>query len=517
MKSDNPEKGSSCSEVLVEVRDITRRFPGVVANDKISLTIRRGEIHTVLGENGAGKTTLINILAGMIPPDEGSMFVRGHKVTLESPRAALKHGISTVYQHFALVPTLSVIENIVLGTDSGFLPDLWQAERQIQHMLGDFKMSISPWLPVQHLSIGEQQRVEIMKALFRGSEVLLLDEPTSVLAPAEVEEFFQILIRLKTRGTAILFVTHKLTEALQISDRITVLRRGKKVGELGPDELSGDSIAISQRIVELMFGSRPSQLKTRPAGRRSTRTVLTLRNVTALGDRGTPAIQDICLTLQAGEIFGIAGVDGNGQKELAEVIAGQRPVISGQVIFDNTDITNMGTSAAAKAGISYLTDDRIGEGCISSLSVAENLVLKSIDRPPFSTRSVIDRAAIDAHARRLIRAFGIQTPDPWAPAVTLSGGNLQKLLLARELALDPKVLVCNQPTHGLDIKTARFIQQILRARADAGMAILLISAELDEVLELSDRIGVMYNGRLLDVFLRDEAEKETIGRLMLSG
>lgn len=500
---------------MVEARGITKRFPGVVANDRIEFTVRRGEVHTVLGENGAGKTTLMSILSGMIQPDAGAIFIRGTKVTLTSPQDALSRGVGTVYQHFTLVPTLSVIENVILGIDSNLILDLSQAEQRLREMLDDFGIGVSPWTQARYLSIGQQQRVEIVKVLFRGPEVLLLDEPTSVLPPTEVEELFRVLIRLKAQGVAVVFITHKLEEALQVSDRITVLRAGQKVGEFGPEDLMEHPAETAQRIVNLMFGGLPSDEKISRVSGSAGEPILILRDITALGDRGTPAVRDASLEFRAGEILGIAGVDGNGQKEFGEVIAGQRQVVTGQVIIDGMNITNRGASAAAKMGIGYVTDDRMGEGCVPSLSVAENLVLKVADRSPFSNRSLLNRTAIEAYAQRLIQKYDVKASGPWVPVSTLSGGNIQKLLLAREMALNPKVLVCNKPTHGLDVKTARFVLQTLRAHADAGATVVFISSELDEILDLSDRVGVMYNGRVLDVFPRDKADRETIGRLML--
>ena len=509
---------------LVEMRGITKRFPGVVANDNISLIIRRGEIQTLLGENGAGKSTLLNILSGMIQPDEGQILIDGQAVSLTSPQVALKQGMGTVYQHFTLVPNLSVIENIILGLNADFTLNLRQSERQLQELWGDFGLSVSPQMEVQYLSIGQQQRVEIIKVLWRGSRVLLLDEPTSVLTPLEVKELFEILGSLKAKGVAVLFITHKLEEALAISDRITVLRQGRWVGELEPAELNQQNrAAISQRIVEMMFGESTSLSLGSPDATHFQsashlipgRTVCILNEVTALNDRGTPAVRDVTLQLQAGEIFGVAGVDSNGQKELAEVIAGQRRVSRGQVIVDGVNITNRGTSAAEKVGIGYVTDDRLGEGCVPSLSVAENLVMKVVNQPPFSSWTLLNRTAIAAHAHRLIQQFNIKTPGPEVRVGTLSGGNMQKLLLARELALKPKVLICNKPTQGLDVLTAQFVLRTLQEQAEQGLAVILISAELDELLALSDRIGVMYNGRMLDIIPRDKADRETIGRLML--
>jgi simple sugar transport system ATP-binding protein len=515
---------------LVELGGLTKRFPGVVANDQISLVIRGGEIQTILGENGAGKTTLINILSGMLQPDEGQILLRGQEVKLASPQEALKRGIGTVYQHFTLVPNLSVIENIILGAGNGVLLDLRRAEQQLRQMLGDFGWVVSPQLEVQHLSLGQQQRVEIIKALFRGSQVLLLDEPTSVLTPLEVNELFEMLRRLKAKGVAVVFITHKLDEALALSDRVTVLRQGRCVGQLGPEELSQqDRVAITERIVGMMFGRSvplppPSGTGATPSPQGSERSashlpskspVCVLDEVTALGDRGTIAVRGVHLRLHPGEIFGIAGVDGNGQKELAEVIAGQRAVVKGEVIFEGVNITNQGTSAPERAGIGYITDDRLGEGCVPSLSLADNLVLKVANRPPFSRWTVLNRPVIEQYAQSLIQRLGIKTSGPWARVETLSGGNIQKLLLARELAATPKVLICNQPTQGLDMLTAQFVLRTLREQADQDTAVLLISSELDEIMAVSDRIGVMYNGQLVEVSPQYRADRETIGRLML--
>lgn len=504
---------------LLELRGLTRRFPGVVANDDISLTIRAGEIQTILGENGAGKSTLLNILSGMLRPDAGQILINGQPITLASPHEALGYGIGTVYQHFTLIPTLSVLENVVLGLDIGFVLNLRQAEQRLNDMLGDFGLAVSPHMAVQHLSLGQQQRLEIIKTLFRGSRVLLLDEPTSVLTPPEVGELFGILGRLKAQGVAIVFISHKLDEALTLSDRITILRQGRRVGELGPEELAqSDRESLTRRIVTLMFGeASPFENPAASPGapHRAGEAVCSLHNVTAESDRGLSAVRNLSLDLHAGEILGIAGVDGNGQKELGELLAGQRPIKSGQIRLAGRDITHCGPAAAKKAGIAYVTDDRLGEATVPALSLAENAALKGVGQPPFSQHTILNRTAMAAHARRLMQQFNIKAPGPGVRLGTLSGGNIQKLLLARELASQPKVLVCNKPTPGLDVLTARFVLQTLREQADRGMAVLLISAELDELLAYSDRIGVMYNGSLPAVLPRDQADRETLGRLML--
>jgi general nucleoside transport system ATP-binding protein len=354
----------------------------------------------------------------------------------------------------------------------------------------------------------------------RGTRVLLLDEPTSVLTPAEASSLLDLLRRLRDQGVAVVLITHKLGEALAVSDRVTILRVGRKAGEFGPDVMSGaERESVRQRIVEQMFGgSQPAEMGW-PSHRLQEADIplLSLRDISTLGDRGAPALHDLSLDLRRGEVFGIAGVDGNGQKELGEVIAGQRPVTSGQVLLDGVAITNRGVTVATRLGIGYVTDDRLHEGSVATASIAENVALKSVGRRPFSNGIWLNRRAIDEQARRLIADFDVKAPGAETPIGMLSGGNIQKLLLARELALDPKLLVCNKPTNGLDVKTARFVLDALRQQADEGKVVVLISSELDELLEISDRIGVMYNGRLVAVMPRGDADVETLGSLMLGG
>jgi general nucleoside transport system ATP-binding protein len=502
---------------VLEIQSGVKIFGSLYANDHISFAVRAGEIHALVGENGAGKTTLMNLFSGMYQPDGGVIFVDGKPVTIPSPAIALKLGIGTVYQHFTLVPNLTVIENIILGTDQPFVLDLDGRDERLQRLLNDFGLAGELRTEVQHLTIGARQRVEIVKALFRGSRVLLLDEPTSVLSPLEVEELFGILRGLTSSGVAVVLITHKLEEALEISDRVTILRQGKKAGELGPNELAPEARAEArQRVVTLMFGGAPPrEVVARP--HKLGPVLLSLKNVSALGDRGAISVRDVSVDLVAGEVFGIAGVDGNGQKELAEAIAGQRHLTSGTVTASGLNVTNRGVAAATKAGVGYVTDDRLGEGVIGAATVADNAVLKAVGRAPFSRGFWLNRGAIDAFARQLVDSFDVRTPDTETRTGLLSGGNIQKLLLARELALNPRVLVCNKPTHGLDLKTARFVLQTLRDQANAGRAVILISSELDELLELSDRIGVMFNGRLVAVLNRSEATIETVGALMLGG
>ena len=500
------------------MRGITKRFGPVLANDHVSLDLWPGEVHAVLGENGAGKTTLMNILAGMEQPDTGTIRLAGEEVRIASPADALRRGIGTVYQHVTLVPNLSILENVVLGADHSVLLQLGDAEARIASMLADFGLGVSPRTEIRRLALGQQQRVEIIKVLFRGSRVLLLDEPTSVLTPGEVAALLELLRRLRDQGVAVALITHKLGEALAVSDRVTILRNGRNAGEFGPDVLaSADRESVRERIVERMFGAPYQATHHPPEHHDAGRPLLILATISTVGDRGVPALRDLSLELHRGEVFGIAGVDGNGQKALAEVIAGQRPVTSGRVILNGADITNRGVAAAVRAGIGYVTDDRLHEGSVSSASVAENVALKTIGGKPYSNGFWLNRRAMDEQARRMIEAFNVKTPGPETPIGLLSGGNIQKLLLARELALDPDLLVCNKPTHGLDLRTAEFVVRTLREEADAGKAILLISSELDELLEISDRIGVMVNGRLVAVMPRAGADPETLGNLMLGG
>jgi general nucleoside transport system ATP-binding protein len=513
---------------IVEMRGISKRFGTVVANDRISLDLWPGEIHAVLGENGAGKTTLMNVLAGMYQPDSGTIRIAGEEVQITSPADALRRGIGTVYQHFTLVPNLSILENVVLG-EEGILVDLGAAEGKVASLLADFGLDVSPHTEIRHLALGQRQRVEIIKVHVRGSRVLLLDEPTSVLAPGEVTSLLELLRRLRDQGIAVVLITHKLGEALAVSNRVTILRNGRNAGDLGPDVMSGaNRESVRQRIVEQMFGgSQPAEAHALPPSARDrdlprheetqSAELLSLRAISTLGDRGVPALHELSLDLHGGEVFGIAGVDGNGQKELGEVVAGQRQVTSGQVLFDGVDITNRGVATATRLGIGYVTDDRLHEGSVAGSSITDNIALKSIGRKPFSNGFWLNRRAMAEHARRLIAEFDVRTPGPDTAIGMLSGGNIQKLLLARELALDPKLLVCNKPTTGLDLRTARFVLQSLRRQADAGKVVVLISSELDELMEISDRIGVMYNGRLVAVMPRAEANLELLGDLMLGG
>ena len=505
------------SRPIVDMKAITRRFPGAIANDAVDFNLFPGEVHTLLGENGAGKSTLMHILSGMVQPDSGSIEIREKRVKIRSPFDSLKAGIGMVYQHFALVPNLTVIENIILGFEQGVILNWKRVERELKEILKAFELSLPINEKISSLSVGQQQRVEIVKALFHKSEVLILDEPTSVLTPIESEELFKTIVSLRKRGKSVVFITHKLKEAIHISDRLSILKLGKKVAEMSGETLRRMGEEAGYRMVfDVMFGSNPSPTSTPIKKPLREQSILELDQVVCLGNLGEERLKRISLKLKSGEIFGIAGVDGNGQKELAEVIAGQRRIVSGRLILKGDDITNAeGPAARSDLGISHITDDRMQEGCVLSLSVAENSILRLFKRHPFSRWKILNNANINRHTKDLIREFDIKASGPDVKVNTLSGGNIQKLLLARELSHHPVVLVCNKPTHGLDAKTTHYVQQRLQQESGRGAAVLLISSDLDELLSYSDRIGVLYNGELLDIVDGCNATHENIGKLML--
>jgi simple sugar transport system ATP-binding protein len=501
---------------LVRLAGITRRFPGVVANDDVSLEIHAGEVHALLGENGAGKSTLIAILAGVQQPDAGRIEIGGQPVRLGSPREAIARGIGTVYQHSTLVPNLTVAGNLALGRR------WWQGTgraavlarlAEVSALLG---IRVEADAPAGDLSLGQQQQVEIMKALWRGERVLVLDEPTSMLTPKGVEELGAVLRRLRQAGLAVVFVTHKLHEVLAFADRVSVLRLGRKAGEIPPGRFRALAPeAATEAIVEMMFGRDP-----RAAGEIAEFTgTLGLRRSAPLPE-GPPvlevALPGIGFALRAGEILGIAGVDGNGQRELCETLAGQTRG-AGAIRLAGEDVAPLGVAARQARGLRYLTDDRLGEGTVGGLPVALNLLLKRIGEPPFWRRGFADEGAIRAHGAAMIAAFDIRAPGPDTPIAKLSGGNIQKALFARELEGAPRVVIYNKPTWGLDLANIRAARQRIRAASDAGIAAILVSTELEELLELADRIGVMYRGRLVGIVENGPEAARRVGQLMVAG
>ncbi|HEY58218.1 MAG TPA: ABC transporter ATP-binding protein [Anaerolineae bacterium] len=493
----------------VEMRGITKRFPGVLANDRVDFDVHAGEVHALLGENGAGKSTLMKILYGLYQPDEGEIYLNGQRVSIHSPGDAIRLGIGMVHQHFMLVETMTVAENVALGLPSsrGLLTDLEVVARRIRELAETYGLYIDPQAYIWQLSVGQQQRVEILKALYRGASLLILDEPTAVLTPQEVEELFAIMRQMVREGHALIFISHKLHEVIEISDRVTVLRDGRKIGTRPTAETTKAALANWMVGREVSF-----TLERGPAQVGEVR--LELRDVHCESDRGTPGLQGVSLTVRAGEILGIAGVSGNGQRELAEVITGLREVTSGQVLLEDTDVTPWDPGARTERGLSYIPEERMRDGVIQDFTVAENLILRDHARPPFARRGFLDLRAIAQHGERLIHDFRIKTPSLRTLVKSLSGGNIQKIVLARELARQPRVIVAAQPTRGLDIGATEYVREQLLEQRRQGVAVLLISEDLDEILALSDRIAVMYEGRVMDVLPNENVSPERLGLLM---
>jgi simple sugar transport system ATP-binding protein len=505
-------RGSPLTPAL-EMRGITKRYPGVVANDAIDLDVRPGEIHALLGENGAGKTTLMNILYGLARPDAGTILLDGQEVHIAGPSDAIARGISMVHQHFMLVPVLTVAENIVLGDETMANPvflDREEARRRIRELGRRFGFDIDPGEKVGRLSVGWQQRVEILKALYRDARILVLDEPTAVLTPQETREIFAVLRRLANEGHSIIFISHKLYEVLEIADRITVIRRGKVVGQRKPSETDEDDLA------ELMVG-RDVQLVVDRGTSNPQESVLSVRDLHVRNDRGREVVSEVSFDVRAGEILGIAGVAGNGQDELVEAITGLRHPSGGRIEIDGGDATHSGPRDLHKRSVAFVPADRHRYGLVLSYPLTDNLVLTDYFAPPYARGLVRDDSAIDARAAEAIERFDIRTPSPKVSAGTLSGGNQQKLIVAREYGRDLRLLVLDQPTRGLDVGSVEFIHRQTIAKRDAGTAVLLVSAELDEIMELSDRIGVMYRGRLVALIDAAGASREEIGLLMATG
>jgi len=506
-------------ELIIEMRGITKRFPGVLANDHINFDLKACEIQAVLGENGAGKTTLMNILYGLYRPDEGEIRVRGKPVVVRSPKDAIDLGIGMVHQHFTLIPTMSVTENIILGLKSAREPllDVGQAEKRIAELSKMYNLKVDPQAKVEQLSIGERQRVEIIKALYRDVQVLILDEPTSVLTPQETEDFFKTLRSMVQEGLTIIFITHKLPEVMAISDRVTVLRRGKVMATIETKQTN--PIDLSKKMVgrEVLFSIEKPKAE-------EGKVVLEVKNLWTLSDKGIPALKGVSFSIHEGEILGVAGVSGNGQRELAEVLTGMRKTTEGKVYVFGKDMTDRSPKKIIEQGVGHIPEDRLGMGLIMDFSVAENLILEIRSESPFSYRWLLpfdkkyflDKQEIRKHADRLIQEYDIATPSANAPARNLSGGNLQRLILAKVLSRNPKLLVAAQPTSGLDVGATEFIRKKLMEQKEKGVAILLISEDLNEIMSLSDRIAVMYEGEIVGIIPAAKAEIREIG-LMMAG
>jgi ABC-type uncharacterized transport system ATPase subunit len=495
------------------MRSITKRFPGVLANDSVDFEASEGEVHALLGENGAGKSTLASILTGLYRPDEGEIAIHGRKVEFHSPRDAMAAGVSMVHQHFRLAASLTVSDNIVLGDNrAGWLRTSPKTiESQVDELATRYRMPVHPRARIWQLSVGEQQRVEILKALYRGARVLILDEPTALLTPQEAEDLFETLRRMTAEGRTIVFVSHKLEELMAVSDRVTVLRAGRLIGTVNTTETSPPQLAKMMVGREIVF----AQFKDghAPAG---SEVVLELRNVSADGDLGIQAVSDVSLRLLAGEIVGVAGVSGNGQRQLAEVISGTRPRTAGDILVSGRSLRSGDPGQAIARGVAHVPEDRLGTGVSPSLSVADNLILKSHRRAPISTRGILRHDRITANAKDLMTRFAISAPGTETPTRLLSGGNVQKVVLARELSSAPKVIVAANPTRGLDVGATEGVRSLLIKAASDGVGILLISEDLDEILSLADRIAVMYEGRIVGILARAAADVQHLG-LMMAG
>jgi len=513
----------------VELTDITKAFPGVIANDHISLKAMPGEVLCLLGENGAGKSTLMSILSGLYQPDSGSIEIDGRAVRIDSPKSGRELGIGMVYQHLSLIPTLSVLENLMLGSNPGLRLDADAARARMDELSGTLGVTLDPEATTGSLALGQQQQIEIIRALWKGSRVLILDEPTTMLTPQGIAELQNVLRQLKANGLAIIFITHKLHEAIAIGDRITILKQGRVVGDIDGDVISSSTPhQLQQRIVGMMFGERQTattdiaELREEAGVERAAHgisedVVLEVIDASAEGAVGQHGIDAISLQVHGGEILGVGGVDGNGQQALAQAIAGQQRLGGGDVRVDGSSVRDLNVSERQRLGLRYVTDDRLGEGVVAPYAVSLNMVLKRIGQPPFWRRGAIDRDRINATARALIEEFDIRTPSEETRIGALSGGNIQKSLLARELSFEPRVVVFNKPTHGLDVRTIALVRERIRSLAESGVGIVVISTDLDELVDLSDRVAVLFEGRIVGTVDVGPGAEARIGELILGG
>lgn len=495
----------------IELRGIVKRFPGVIANNGINLKIHRGEIHCLLGENGAGKTTLMRILYGLYQPDGGEIILNGQSIKIISPRAAINHHIGMVHQHFRLVPTLSVEENIVLGLNEGSGPfmNFRKSREKISTIADRYGLPIDPQTKVWQLTVGQQQRVEIIKALYREVDILIMDEPTSVLTPQEVDQLFTTLRTLVDNGLTIIFITHKLDEVMQVSDRVTVLRKGKVISTLSTSDTDKPALARLMVGREVVFRLEKSPVKRKGK-------LLDVSNLHTLNDRGLPALCGVSFEVFGGEILGVAGVSGNGQHELAEVLTGLRKLTRGKMFLSKKDVTNCSARKMYDCNVAHIPAERIKMGIVPALSIRENLILKKYRHSPFSRREFLEKQKIEQNAHDAISDYQIAAPNCETAAKLLSGGNIQKVVLARELSENPSLIVAVHPTYGLDIGATEQVRQILLAQRERGAATLLISEDLEEIITMSDRILVLFNGEVMGILDAENADIEEIG-LMMAG
>jgi len=495
---------------ILELRGITKAFPGVLANNHIDLTLNEGEILAILGENGAGKTTLMNILYGLYSPDEGEIFIRGSKVDIRNPHDAIHLGIGMVHQHFMLIPVFTVTENIMLGVESvkaGGILDRKLVSKSVSEISSRFGLKVEPEAMVEDLSVGVQQRVEIIKVLYRKADILIFDEPTAVLTPQEAEDFFKVVRALVEQGKSIIFITHKLKEVLEIADRIAVLRNGEVVGTTTPAQSTEASLASMMvgRKVFLTVDKEPAKVGE---------VILDVSDLHVLDDRHLKAVNGVSFQVRGGEILGIAGVQGNGQKELVEALTGLRSHEGGQVKLLGEDISRASPRKIREAGTAHVPEDRQSDGLVLSFPIKENLVLNTYYEPPFARGANLNDAEIVKAAEQRVKEYDIRTPSITVPVSTLSGGNQQKVIVAREFSRPIKLLIASQPTRGLDVGSIEYIHMQIVKKRDEGCAVLLVSPELDEIMSLSDRIAVMFAGKILDILPAKDATKEGLGLLM---
>ena len=499
--------------LAVEMRNIVKRFPGVIANNNVNLEVRQGEIHGLLGENGAGKTTLMNVLYGLYHPDGGEMLIDGEEVTFQSPRDAIAAGIGMVHQHFMLIPVFTVAENLVLGEEpirDGITLDIESAEAEVQRISEKYGLIVDPTARVEDISVGIQQRVEILKALMRGARTMILDEPSAVLTPQEVEELYAVMEQLRADGRTFIFISHKLHEVLRITDRVTVLRNGNVIGTVNTKE-------TDERELARMMVGRNVVLQVKKSKATPGEPVLRVDGLSANDYRDLPAVKDVSFDVKAGEIVGIAGIEGNGQTELVEVLTGLRKAQSGNVFLDEQEVTGLPPAELFQRGLAHIPEDRHRRGLILDFMIAENAVMGYQDSPPFARGPQLLMRKVYEFAQDVVEKFDVRTPSIRQNASTLSGGNQQKLIVGREFERQPQVLIAAQPTRGLDVGAIEFVHQQLIDERDAGKGVLLISLELSEIMALSDRILVMYNGEIVGTTTAEGATKEMLGLMMAGG
>jgi simple sugar transport system ATP-binding protein len=497
---------------VLEARGITKRFPGVVANNNVSLTIHKGQIVALLGENGAGKSTLVKMIYGLYDPDEGDILINGKPVKLKGPRDAIRRGIGMVHQHFQLVPVFTVAENVILGDEPhrSIFVNMKKATAEVARLSEEYGLKVDVNAKVEDLPVGAQQRVEILKALYRKAEILIMDEPTAVLTPQETDELLKVMRGFADNGVSVIFITHKLREVLAIADTIEVLRGGEVVGTTTPEQT--DQAGLAQMMVGRSVLLRVDKKPAAPGD-----VVLDVQGINVEGGLGLPAVSDVSLSVRSGEIVGIAGVEGNGQRELVEALTGLRKYHATSVTISGKDAKGATPHAIHDMGVGHVPEDREKDGVVGQYSIADNMVLNRFDEPEFASKGVRNGKAVNALATTLVKDYDVRTPSIQTTAQSLSGGNKQKVVIARELAADPSLLIASQPTRGVDVGSIEFIHsQIVKAR-DGGAGVLLISAELDEVLGLSDRILVMYDGRIVAEIDGENADRNRIGRLMAGG